>query len=199
MDAREFFEQYISMVKEWYPFDDKNNYFDIYSTDAPAFTRLINNSVVPEIIKRAGLEYQNEYFRIDTVGWRTKYQIIESESKELGLVPHLWDLKVAVEHENSKSDWLDEVVKLTHIRCPLKVVIAYVHCDERGDTEMRKINLAHKCICLTEAFERYADEEFLIIIGNGAPLKKANGSYDKFGYRGYVLKKGNDSFVELKI
>lgn len=199
MNAQEFFEQYLSLVNEEYIYSDNRSYRKIYMTDEPTFTKIINNNVVPEIIKNAGWSWQNEYFRIDTVGWKTKYKNVENAGKRLGLSPHLWDLKIAVEHENSKSDWTDELIKLAHIRCPLKVVIGYVHWDERTEIEKEKLNFAYNCLSQIEAFDPNADEEFLIIFGNGEARNKANGSYDKFDYRGYVLYKGKTEFVELKV
>jgi hypothetical protein len=29
--------------------------------------------------------------------------------------PYLWDLEVAIEHENNDKLWMDEVIKLSHI------------------------------------------------------------------------------------
>ena len=198
MNAKEFYTKFTSLVKENCIADDNRTYWEIYRTDESSFTKIINNTVVPEIIRNEGMEAQNEYFRIDTVGWITKYKDIDEDySKRLGLSRHLWDLKIAVEHENSKSDWTDEVIKLAHIRCPLKVVIGYVHCDERTDIEREKLNFAYNCLSRTEAFDPNANEEFLIIFGNGAARHKANGSYDKFDYRGYILSPSASGFTEL--
>ena len=35
---------------------------------------------------------------------------------------------------------MDEVIKLTHIRCPLKVIIAYNYFDERPEGDIEKLN-----------------------------------------------------------
>lgn len=200
MNAQKFYESFISLVKEENVYDDGRSFMEIYKTDEPTFTKIINNIVVPQIVEKQGWTSQNEYFRIDTVGWETKYKTInEDYSKKLGLSRHLWDLKIAVEHENDKSDWTDELVKLAHIRCPLKVVIGYVHCDERGDMEKEKLKFAYDCLSGTKAFDPNADEEFLIIFGNGAARNKANGTYEKFNYRGYALTKGQTEFVELGV
>jgi hypothetical protein len=37
----------------------------------------------------------------------------------------LWNLEVAIEHENESGRWYDEFVKLSHISCGLKVLITY--------------------------------------------------------------------------
>lgn len=199
MNAITFFAQFVDEVKETVIYDDGRSYFEIYKNDEPTFTKIINKIVVPKIIKSDGLECQNEYFRIDTIGWKAKYQKIpEDRAKRIGMIRHLWDLKIAVEHENDKSDWTDELIKLAHIRCPLKVVIGYVHCDERNETEDDKLRYAYDCLTQTNAFDLYADEEFLIILGNGAPRNNKNKPYDKFDYRAYLLSKEENRFIEMR-
>lgn len=64
----------------------------------------------------------------------------DARKSKLKLSAHLWDLELAVEHENSKQDWTDEVIKLIHVKCPLKVVISYNYCDERETTERKKLD-----------------------------------------------------------
>lgn len=199
MNAKEFYERFISIVKEDAVFDYHRSYMDIYKTDTPAYTKLINNIVVPRIIKDAGMVSQNEYFRIDTVGWTTKYDSLdENKSKRLGLSRHLWNLKIAVEHENNRSDWTDELIKLAHIRCPLKVIIGYAPCNERTDIEKEKLDFAYNCLINTEVFDPNANEECLLILGNCAPRHKTNGTYDKFDYKGYLLTRGISKFIELE-
>ena len=81
--------------------------------------RMTAFNIFEEKVENAGLTAQHEYFRIDTVGWNGRYKCLdEKESKQIGLNRHHWDLKIAVEHENNKADWLDELIKLIHIRCP---------------------------------------------------------------------------------
>ena len=200
MDANTFFAQFVDAVVETAVYDEGRLYFDIYKDDEPTFTKIINKIVVPKIIKNDGLEYQNEYFRIDTIGWRPKYQKIpEDRAKHIKMKRHLWDLKIAVEHENDKSDWTDELIKLAHIRCPLKVVIGYVNCDERDEIEVQKLRYAYDCLEQTNAFDLNADEEFLIVLGNGAPRKNKEKPYDKFDYRAYLLSKEEKRFIETRI
>ena len=199
MNAITFFSQFGDEVKETVIYDDGRSYFEIYKNDEPTFTKIINKIVVPKIIKSDGLECQNEYFRIDTIGWKAKYQKIpEDRAKRIGMIRHLWDLKIAVEHENDKSDWTDELIKLAHIRCPLKVVIGYVHCDERNEIEAEKLRYAYDCLKQINAFDLYANEEFLIVLGNGAPHKNKKDTYNKFDYRAYLLSKEEKRFIEMR-
>lgn len=201
MHAEEFYLEFISLMKEHYIFENGKTYMEIYK-DFPAFTKLINYTIIPQIIKKAGYKNQNEYFRIDVIGWdknnneQTNKQI-EAESKPLGLYKHLWNLKIAVEHENNQSDWTDELIKLAHIRCPLKVIIGYSPFDERDMEENEKLNFAHTCLLKTDAFDSMADEEFLLIFGNCASRRKNNLSYNTFDYKGYVLRKGYSKFLPL--
>ena len=200
MDAKEFYKRFVTLMREDRVLADGRSLLQIYKTDEPEFTKIVNHRIVPQIITESGLVSQNEYFRVDTVGWTTKFEDIDAAySKSLGLVRHLWDLKIAVEHENDKSNWTDELIKIAHLRCPLKVVIGYAHCDERGNVEDEKLKFAYSCLSRLDAFDIHANEEFLIVLGNGAPRKRANGTYDKFDYRGYVLTQGKAEFVKLEI
>lgn len=119
------------------------------------------------------------------------------EAEALGLNRHFGDLKIAVEHENSKVDWMDEVIKLTHIRCPLKVIIAYNYYDERPYGDIEKLNYVARWMTKVSAYDANAEEEFLAIIGNGASRKNKALKYDGFGYRGYLFDNNLESFNSL--
>lgn len=210
MKAKEFYEKFINEVKEDKNFISKNkkfttfnnkSYLEIYRNEEKVFTDLVNKSIIYEIIKSEGLEAQHEYFRIDTVGWLGRHLEIKSEeSMNIGLNRHLWDLKIAVEHENSKSDWMDELIKLVHVKCPLKVVISYNYCDQRKEQELKKLKFVAKWMQEIRAFDSNGKEEYLIILGNGrAKNHKSNESYDKFDYRGYLYNYEEKEFIKLRI
>ncbi|HWO90061.1 MAG TPA: hypothetical protein VNL98_13020 [Gemmatimonadales bacterium] len=61
-----------------------------------------------------------EYFRIDATFF--SYQRYPK-----GLTNFLWNLELAVEHENNAGEWRYEWVKLMHIGAGLRVVIGYDH------------------------------------------------------------------------
>jgi hypothetical protein len=66
----------------------------------------------------AGLETSKEYYRIDLTGWRQLREKIKADIPGGGsydFQPYLWDLEVAIEHENNDKLWMDEVIKLSHI------------------------------------------------------------------------------------
>ena len=118
-------------------------------------------------------------------------------SSSVGLNPHLWDLKIAVEHENNLNDWSDEIIKLVHIKCPLKVIIAYNHCNERGDEEQKKLDFIAECMRETEAFKAGEGvEEYLVIIGNAYSSETKNAEYEDCGYVGYLYDWESNSFVK---
>ena len=203
MDAKEFYTEFINQTNE-----HKDEYIDIYRNHEPKYTELMNKSIIPGIIKNVyvtpepekyeKLVAQNEYFRIDCTGYQHRYyEIDEAEAKSVGLNRHFWDLKIAVEHENDKKDWMDEVIKLTHIRCPLKVIIGYNHCDQRDEGDIAKLQFIAKWMQRVSVFDNNSNEEILIIIGNGAPSSKKNPPYESFDYRGYLFDYQDRQFKRI--
>ena len=175
MNAKEFYKEFLLNTKEDTLLINAANlgiedttlenktYMDIYRNHEKAYTKLVNKRIIHEIIENAvdeegtQLVPQHEYFRIDNIGYKHKYyKITEEERDDVGLWRHLWDLKIAVEHENSKKDWMDEVVKLIHIRCPLKIVIAYNNCDMREDGDIQKLDFIAKWMPEVAAFDKNA-------------------------------------------
>lgn len=232
INAKDFYSKFKAVVKEdnivnedvlkGFSIDCNNvKYIDIYKEKEAVFTELINKHIIHGIIADCDVDEsllkeknirddyrklvaQHEYFRIDSIGYQHKYWMIDSEdSKKHGLNRHFWDLKIAVEHENSKKDWMDEVVKLIHVRCPLKVVVAYNFCDHREYREnddlcdLNKLNYIAEWMVKVDAFDKNAGEEYLVIIGNGAGLKQKE--YSEFDYRGYVFDYLTEKFVQLNI
>lgn len=189
-NAQWFYKQFISCVTE-------RKYENEYKTNEAEFTHSVTKEI-NGIIENMGLTFQNEYYRIDAIGWIGRYkELSEEEAKSLNLSRHLWDLEIAVEHENSKADWTDELIKLIHMCCPLKVIITYNHCDQRDSVEKDKLSFAVKCMNKVKAFSFLPREEYLIIIGNGAPKCSQNNSYDKFDYRGYVYDYDKEEFIRI--
>ena len=187
MTAYDFYKSFIDNMREDRSYNGKS-FFEIYK-NYTEFTELVNKHIIHDIVAASedGMEVQHEYFRIDTVGWKSNYKDIEKEAEEVGLNPHLWDLKIAVEHENSLRDWSDEVIKLIHIKCPLKVIIGYNYCDERDTKEAEKLEFIAKWMQDIDAFKNGKEtEEYLIIIGN-AYNSKTKAMYSEFGYKGYMF------------
>ena len=173
---------------------------ETYKGNLEQYTSCIMD-VINSIINRT-CKAQNEYFRIDAVGWTTSSEEYEEDGNKVGLNAHVWDLKIAVEHENSVKDWTDEVIKLLHVRCPLKVVIGYNHYDIRYDeddneSDNRKLEFVAKCMKKVKAFEDQSKEDYLIIIGNAKGKKKHDSAYTEFGYRGYYYDYQRGCFIDI--
>ena len=143
------------------------------------------------IIEKQGLKSQNEYFRIDSMGYKSRWQELDEKK---GFNPHLWDLEIAVEHENDSKDWLDEVIKLAHVCCPLRVVIGYVPCEKR-EKDMELLNYASHALKQLNCIDNILNGEFLIILGNCDTKKKVE---KYFNYKAYVLDTKEFQFKELK-
>ena len=201
MDARSFYNEFVKNTREESVWDGETgrgrSYREIYKTDEPAYTELVNKKIIHDIVEQAGYVPQHEYFRVDTIGWKDAGYMEMEDAKNLGLNRHLWNLMVAVEHENSKADWLDEVIKLEHLRCPLKVVIGYNYCDLRGEEEIEKLNVAARWMKAIAAYDANSKEEFLVILENGEAKKDKTMEYDKFDYRGYLYDFGTGKFHRI--
>ena len=190
-DTRWFFREYTARL-------DWEKYESAYRHDAdftPIATRIIRQIIdsVP------GWTSQTEYFRVDVIGYESRVGEIEDKAQKAGLGAYLWNLKIAVEHENSKSGWTDELVKLAQLRCPLKVVIGYSHCDEREAAEQKKLCAAAEILAMTDAYGsiRRDGEEILVILGNGEPKNRANPDYTSFDCRGYLFEYASRAFVRI--
>ena len=196
MNAHEFYNEFIIKTDEDREIDGKR-LFEIYKSCAE-FTPVIT-SIILDIIESAGYKSQKEYFRIDAVGWISHYTDMKSdaESEKLKINAHLWDLKIAVEHENSKTDWTDEVMKLIHVKCPLKVIIGYSYSDERGEMERRKLSFVSKWMQKVNALQKGKDEEYLIILGNGCNHATGESDYTSFDYKGYLYNWDNKEFEKI--
>lgn len=91
------------------------------------FTEFIIKEIFNSILnKNYGYkdEHQYEYLKIDLVGWK------DLDKSKLGAIPkyfepYFWAFDVAIEHENDKGKWMDEVIKLSYINCPLRIVVGY--------------------------------------------------------------------------
>ena len=150
--AKQFYEKFQEKFKN--ETDDAK----VKYTESPSWTKNVI-TMIERILKELSCnpEVNREYYRIDVIGWKQHKE--ELSVGETGLKKHLWELLFAVEHENDSKDWLDEVCKLSYIRCPLRVVIGY-NKDDADD----KIKIAKDILTKTGAFTN-DEEEFLILLG----------------------------------
>ena len=170
-----------------------------YKSSLPEFTEKIMH-LISEIVDQIPGEYtdnlisQKEYFRIDVSGWESKSKSFSKAANAVNLNSYAWDLRVAVEHENNPKLWLDEVVKLAHIHCPLKVVIGYCGWQERN-MDFEKLDLASKILNSVNAFDNSSDGEFLVILGNCS--SSSSSEYGEMGYKGYLYNPLVKEFIAL--
>ncbi len=192
LNAAWFYKEFVSRIK-W------DKYSAAYLHDAD-FTPEVTK-VIRRIVESAGWTSQTEYFRIDVIGWESKWKDIKEVARNAGLKAHLWNMKIAVEHENSKADWSDELIKLMQVRCPLKVVISYNYYDDRFEGEQQKLAAAAELIKRVDSYEsvKRDKEELLIILGNGCSKKTRKSDYTSFDYRGYLYDFSQSKFEELTI
>ncbi len=180
-------------------FNSFNGIFDINSSTrekaiaeyphTKSFTEFIIKEI-NKIIESQGLHPQNEYFRIDSMGYKSRWRELDEKK---GFNPHLWDLEIAVEHENDSKDWLDEVIKLAHICCPLRVVIGYVSCKKR-EKDMELLNYAAEALKKLKCIDNVLNGEFLVVLGNCDTEERIE---NYFNYKAYILDIETFKFKEL--
>lgn len=186
INAKSFFESFQDVFKE-YPEEAEAAY-----CNNKRFTSFIIRKINGFLSKTYGYKTQKEYFRIDAIGWTAKADAI-IDTPGVSLNHHLWDLEVAVEHENDKKDWMDEVVKLAHIACPLRVVIGYIPWEKR---EYDQVYLDHvsKWLGNIQCRDNMQRGEFLIIFGNCNTEGERNRFYN---YKGYLFDPKYFRFMPL--
>lgn len=189
LNAEKFYNDFKESMQEGFQYNGVS-YIELYKGDTKRFTQFINGKIIADIIRNNNIDVSFEYFRVDVTGWEQRKPETEKEAEDVCMNPHLWDLKIAVEHENNQADWNDEIIKLVHINCPLRVVIGYNDSDNR-ETDITKLGFAAICIKKTKAFSSF-DGELLVILGN------CKGKYKKFDYRGYLFNRSTNSFKKIE-
>ena len=165
MEAREFWLKFQEKIEEHREALEKRWLKD------KAFTKSIKQ-VITEIIKEKypseNFVVQPEYYNIDIVGWEQK----KSEKKEYLLKEdeylfekYAWNFSVAVEHENKKELWMDEVVKLAYIYCDLRVVIGYFPYKIK-EKQQSYLNEVASVLAGLGCRENLKSGDFLVILGD---------------------------------
>ena len=192
MDAKTFFKEFNDLF-----IPGSETYKKAVSTypDNTAYTKFIMEQI-NNIIKETNdlkLKKSNEYFRIDAIGYTSRYE----ELVDNGILKrHLWDLEIAVEHENDNKDWLDEVIKLAHVCCPLRVTIGYVPCcNKRENNDQQRLDYASDALKKLKCQDNLKTGEFMVILGNS----NTKGQEERyFHYRAYILEATTFKFVSLE-
>ncbi len=130
--------------------------------DTAAFTEAILEKL-ETLITEEGCRTEREYFRVDLISYRSQ----DKQDTLLGSLRHYaWDLMTAVEHENDRRLWMDEVVKLAHIACDLRVVIGYLPLHDTHTHEEYLERIAEELYGI-KAWQATKDcGEFMILIGD---------------------------------
>lgn len=176
MNARTFFALFQNeLLQDEYRNACMQNY-----QDSKAFTEAIS-LLIEKVLSYEGdstFGHSREYLRIDVTSWRGRSAEIADKAPK-GFHPYFWDLEVSVEHENYAYHWMDEVIKLAHIDCPLRVVIGYVPFGTPHNEYIEYVSLAlRKLRC-----KQKRENEFLLLIGN----PKTTDSAKYFHYRPYLF------------
>jgi len=191
--ANLFFEYFLSMLEE----SEKVNLENYSSSEL--WTEIITSSR-ESIIDLVFKKYSNsddpktnhEYFRVDNILYSRPDELeLESElynvKDDTKLNRHIWDLIIAVEHENDRNDWTDEITKLMHIRSELRVVISYSSTID----QKKEIIAATELIKHFGNYVRPEEGAFMLILGCRTDQLDSNEEIDikeKIikGYKAYI-------------
>lgn len=144
---------------------------------------------------------QTEYFKIDLVAWEQKRDTdaytVENGIEGYKLNKHAWDFDIAVEHENASDKWSDEVVKLAHIFCDLRVVIGYIPYVKDGKREMHKkyLNAITDSIKTLKCRDNMKHGKYMIILGD-VEHGESDG-FEELIYTPYIFDKEKEKFEPL--
>ena len=175
MKAKAFYDEFLRIFRDGRQVAESTYYSNT------EFTTFITGEI-NTLLANDEQKKQNEYYRIDAIRWTPKADLI-GKHKDIQLRDHLWDLEIAVEHENDPKDWMDEVVKLAHIVCPLRVVIGYMPWNKR-DEDKKYLDHISKWLKKLKCKDNMQRGEFLIILGNS----NTDGQKERyFGYKGYLF------------
>ena len=182
VSAKRFFEDFKAISKDEEAIKQYH--------DNKGFTNYVIKKI-HSIIEGYKLKAEQEYYRIDVIGYASHFDDVKA-NRNVHIEPYAWDLKIAVEHENDDKLWMDEVVKLAHICCDLRVVIGYLPIYKEKPREDEKCLeyiadvMKKHCKC----YENLKNNEFMIIIGNSNTKKRD----EFFEYKGYVFNPVAEKF-----
>ena len=165
-----------------------------YSKDYTEFIiEMMENMIGAKDKGGLGFETSKEYYRIDLTGWTQRRNEIENnipKNKDYVFQPYCWDLEIAIEHENNDRLWMDEIIKLLHINCPLRVVIGYVPKSIPKEPYLEYVSTA---IADSKKDSSMESGDFLLILGDS----KVGDDGEKCNYMPYKWDKKNNSFRPL--
>ena len=167
----------------------------------------LNSRVIKDSKQANELIIQPEYYNIDLTEWeqkksKTKERLyVENGLKGYRFEKYAWNFDIAVEHENDRNLWMDEVIKLAYVYCDLRVVIGYFPYDEDIDNKLKMQKEYLKAITETiktlKCRENMKHGEYLIILGD--VKSKNNKKYRKLEYTPYKYNAIKEEFELLTV
>ncbi len=208
MKAKEFWENFSEQIQiNQLELEEKWDLHSKRKFGETPFTKKIKE-ILTNVIKdkKPSKEFvvQTEYYNIDLVQWQQK----KSQNKEKLFVENgietysfdkcAWNFDIAIEHENDKNLWMDEVIKLAYVFCNLRVVIAYFPYVKNGKEEMqlKYLHAITDTIKTLSCNENMKHGEFMIILGDVGG-KEADG-FKKLVYTPYLYNAHNERFEILR-
>lgn len=201
LSLENFYNSFMKRIEE-----RKQEVEDTYTKSSTAYTLLIFD-ILQEILREdyhynsyRKSDISKEYYRIDLIGWTTRFyekiKDLDDKLDKTGLNKHIWNFDIAIEHENDHNDWLDEVVKLAYINCPIRIVIGYVDRNKFNklkNADSPYLNVAIKT--LNELEKQNGDkrnliknsDSFGIILGSGIK-GQTSFNFDKINYQLYKIE-----------
>lgn len=207
MRAEEFWTAFFDKVMKTKT-ETRNELVDLWDNSKDFTDKMteIISGIIKEFDKT--LTVQPEYLRIDIPARKKNNGNGNKKSfckAEPNFEKYDWNLEIAVEHENNYRLWMDEVIKLAHINCPLRVVIGYVHVEKNGNnisrdkTQKKQLEILAQVADLLENnivawnnINPNYPNDFLIILGDGNVRRNDDRCY----YTPYMYNRNKKCFEE---
>lgn len=168
MDAFAFWEKFKVHI-------NKNTELIGLWSDSGKFTDKIIEKLRYDVIAEEGVITEKEYFRIDLISYRDNKKDSADKYLHKHLYKYTWDLVTAVEHENESANWMDEVIKLAYIACPLRVVIGYWPKKQKEEQQECLDKIAKELNGIQAWETTSLCGEFMIILGDSALGRDVSG------------------------
>ena len=180
MEAQEFWESFSNQIQtNQIELEEK---WDSHSNEKgkeTPFTKKIKEVIANAIKYRKPSDefiVQPEYYNIDLTEWEQKKGkpkeklFVENGLEGYGFEKYAWNFDIAVEHENDKNLWMDEVIKLAYIFCYLRVVIGYFpyieEADKKIEMQQKYLDAISETIKTLKCRENMKHGGFMVILGD---------------------------------
>lgn len=190
MKAKEFYDSFVQQIYSESSARGRACVEKIY-TNSTRYTQYIKK-IVRKILSNptasGKVEVNCEYYRVDFFAWEKMDDNVLSRQPPKSFKKQFWKPVAAVEHENDCDSWMDEVIKLSYLKVPLKVVICYVPAAQRPSDHEYLDYVSEVLSAL--GYEQVEDEEFLLIIGSS----RTKDPRKYFGYEPYIYNSETRQF-----